>query len=237
MIYKKIAKQLRNRINSNEFEIGDCLPSEIALAKDYVVSRMTLRKAIDSLVHSGLITRQHGRGTFIANKDVEYTSQHLKTFSESLHNTTQRLRSEVHEFSIKPAPLSIAKKLKIKEGKPLYHIVRVRYLNDQPIQIEESYLPVAMFPDLSVRHLEGSKFHYVEVVAGMKIKGCTESFTTIMPNEKQKSTLKVSGNTPLLHICSINENDSGQIFDLSLIVVNSQRYPMTYYFHRHQESQ
>lgn len=232
MIYRKVAKLIRARINSDEYEVGDCLPSEACLSLEYAVSRMTLRKALQDLEHSGLVIRHHGKGTFVAAKDIEYRSNLLKTFSEHLDNTHQRLTSEVIEFAIKAAPLSIAQKLKVKEGCPVYHAIRVRYLNDQPIQIEESYLPAAMFPDLSVRYLEGSKFQYVETIAGMKIKGCSESFTSIMPTAKHKRLLKLTGNSPLLHISSLNENVQGEYFDLSFIVINSHQYPMTYYFQR-----
>ncbi|MGF1860589.1 GntR family transcriptional regulator [Photobacterium profundum] len=232
MVYKQIAKLIRERINSDEFEIGDYLSSEIKLANEYNVSRMTLRKALNIISQSGLILRHHGKGTVVTNKDVKYSSNHLQTFSEYLHGSEQCLRSEVIEFSLMPAPLSIAQKLKIKVNTMLYHVIRVRSLNDQPIQIEESYLPAVLFPDLCIQYLEGSKFQYVETVVGMRIKGCTETFTSVMPSQRHKKLLKMSNSSPLLQITSLNENEDGQYFDLSLIHVNAQQYPMTYYFQR-----
>ena len=46
MIYKKIATELRTRINSDDYAVGDMLPSEKALAAELKVSVMTLRKAL-----------------------------------------------------------------------------------------------------------------------------------------------------------------------------------------------
>jgi GntR family glv operon transcriptional regulator len=46
VIYKKIATELKARINSDDYAVGDMLPSEKALAAELQVSVMTLRKAL-----------------------------------------------------------------------------------------------------------------------------------------------------------------------------------------------
>ena len=53
MIYKSIADRLRLRLNSSDYNIGSPLPGEKALAKEFGVARMTVRKALDLLVSWG----------------------------------------------------------------------------------------------------------------------------------------------------------------------------------------
>ena len=60
VIYKKIATELRTRINSDDYAVGDMLPSEKALAAELKVSVMTLRKALALLEEEKLIARRHG---------------------------------------------------------------------------------------------------------------------------------------------------------------------------------
>ena len=50
MIYKSIADRLRLRLNSSDYNIGSPLPGEKALAQEFGVARMTIRKALDLLV-------------------------------------------------------------------------------------------------------------------------------------------------------------------------------------------
>ncbi len=50
MIYKSIAERLRLRLNSSDYNIGSPLPGEKALALEFGVARMTIRKAVDLLV-------------------------------------------------------------------------------------------------------------------------------------------------------------------------------------------
>ncbi len=46
-----------------------CLPSEPDIAEMFQVSRVTVRQALVSLENKGLVTRKHGRGTFV-NQNV-----------------------------------------------------------------------------------------------------------------------------------------------------------------------
>ncbi len=48
----------------------------------YQVSRNTVQKAVDDLVHEGLIYRQQGRGTFVAQPKVEQSLTSFYIFSK-----------------------------------------------------------------------------------------------------------------------------------------------------------
>ncbi|KOO11201.1 GntR family transcriptional regulator, partial [Vibrio xuii] len=65
MLYKQVMQELKNRIDSDEFAIGDTLPTEKALVEQYSVSRITIRKAIEELVKLGLVEKRQGAGTTI----------------------------------------------------------------------------------------------------------------------------------------------------------------------------
>ncbi len=56
---------LRQRIQARDYPVGARLPSELALAEEYGISRGTIRLALDTLEREGLIERTHRRGTFV----------------------------------------------------------------------------------------------------------------------------------------------------------------------------
>jgi len=58
------------RIESGALREGDRLPSEERLAAGFRVSVGTVQKALARLAHSGLISREHGRGTFVSGSHV-----------------------------------------------------------------------------------------------------------------------------------------------------------------------
>ena len=67
-IYYRIQESIRRRIVDGEFRVGDRLPSETELARDFRTTRVTVRHALSRLAYDGLILRQAGRGTFVADR-------------------------------------------------------------------------------------------------------------------------------------------------------------------------
>lgn len=64
-VYKRIAAQVRERIEGGEFGPNDPLPSNVAVGQHYEVDRNTANKAYDELVNEGLIVSRGSRGRFV----------------------------------------------------------------------------------------------------------------------------------------------------------------------------
>ena len=60
--------QLRARIRSGEWPVGTRIPPEPALAELLGVGRNTVREAVQSLVHAGLLERRQGSGTYVLSR-------------------------------------------------------------------------------------------------------------------------------------------------------------------------
>ena len=76
-LYYQVYNSLRERIENGEFSAGSALPPERQLGKEYNVSRITIVKALDTLVRDGLIEKQQGRGTFVLDQNAVAADQKL----------------------------------------------------------------------------------------------------------------------------------------------------------------
>ncbi|GAB3062361.1 hypothetical protein GCM10027286_27550 [Virgibacillus ainsalahensis] len=85
-IYYQLEEQIKNFIQSENLAPGDILPSEREMSEKYKINRMTVRQAINNLVAQGLVYRQKGRGTFIAEEKFEQDLSGLSSFSEDMLN-------------------------------------------------------------------------------------------------------------------------------------------------------
>lgn len=142
MIYKKIATELRTRINSDDHAVGDMLPSEKALAAELKVSVMTLRKALALLEEEKLIARRHGSGTCIVRKS-NYHGGELEGFNYQMQVVgVTNYRNKVIEFTLLDAPPAIAQQLKIQPGEKVYYVRRLRLIDITIIESHRSYTPV-----------------------------------------------------------------------------------------------
>nr|WP_309250997.1 GntR family transcriptional regulator [Vibrio diazotrophicus] len=236
VIYIFLANQIRNRINSEEFQLNQPLPSEKKLAEEYGVARMTVRRAIDTLVDEGMLERKHGSGCYIIDKDVTFENKGLNSLTEQITKTTKKLTSKVIGFSVIPCPSSVARRLKINPGESIYYIIRIRYVDKHPVHYEESFLPVKLYPTLSVSHMENSKFQYIEEEMGLVIEGNYFTFTPYQVPEAIATHMEIAPGTLAMQVTSISQSRNGKVLDYSITTENTHYHQTTYYFRRHRAS-
>ena len=63
--YYLVKKSIVEKIENEEFQPGEPIPSERELMEDYQVSRITIRKAIEELVAEGYLYKVQGKGTYV----------------------------------------------------------------------------------------------------------------------------------------------------------------------------
>jgi len=139
-VYYQIAQDIKTNIQNGVLKEGHKIPTEKELCNKYLVSRMTVRQAIDQLVHEGLVVRKKGVGTFVAvPKPVEQLAS-LINFTKKILSIDMIPSSKVLFFDYVEAPAKVAEQLSIKPGERTIKLTRVRFANDKPYTYEMSYL-------------------------------------------------------------------------------------------------
>lgn len=140
-------------------EPGDKLPPERELADTLSVSRMTLRAAVETLQFDGLLVRRPGRGggTFVA---APPPTVELASVRGVLAQLRERLvESEVIEAGIvTDVPRDVRHALAIGKGEAAMRLYRVRRVADEPVMLEDSWLPGALVPGIESEDLTGSVY-------------------------------------------------------------------------------
>ncbi len=128
---------------------GDRLPSENELSEKLNVSTITIKRALDELRRQGMIQRIQGRGSFLMEQNKVALDLprmfSLTTFTRASGMRPARKNLDMIEMQ---APASIARHLSLEPGTRIVRLVRLRLMDQTPVSIETSYLPLAFFPDL-----------------------------------------------------------------------------------------
>src|SRR5438067_11534706 len=139
-LYLQLQRQLRSAIGRHVLAPDEALPPERDLAEAYKVSRVTVRKALDGLVHARLLTRRQGAGTFVAAR-VEKNFATISSFTEDMLSRGRQPHSEWLSRSEGTVMPEEALALGLSPGAPVYRLSRIRYADGQSMALEYSTVP------------------------------------------------------------------------------------------------
>ena len=87
-IYEQIYRQMKDMIIAGKLKEGDMLPSIRGLAKDLRISVITTKRAYDELEKDGFINSVAGKGSFVAEKNLELIrEENLKKIENYMERT------------------------------------------------------------------------------------------------------------------------------------------------------
>lgn len=146
--YYQITEYLHDQIKKGDFNPGDSLPPERELCEQFGVSRGTIRQAINILAIKGFVRRKQGKGTVITHPTLEHDLIGDYSFGKGMIKQGLKCTSKVLAISVIEGKKAITTRLKLPGKARLIKISRIRYANDEPWIIEDSYLPEKQFPGL-----------------------------------------------------------------------------------------
>ena len=153
-------RQLRERLEQliNSMAPGEPLPVERDLARDLGVARMTLRRAVDTLVEDARLIRRQGSGTFIAAPKV---TQRLAATSFSADMRARGLEPGSRTLFARQAPagMMLSSLLEIPPHSFVLHVRRLRMADEVPMALEDLHVPCDITPGLSGADLEDTSFY------------------------------------------------------------------------------
>src|SRR4030065_2010949 len=148
--YIQLMDILQEKVKHAEWNPGDQIPGEQDLCEHYQVSRTGVRQALRELEYEGVISRQKGKGTFISLPKIsEGLVQKLTGFYQDMMERGLKPGTKVLHQNVIPSNDKIARFLNIEPGERVIDIQRLRFINDEPIQLVTTYIPYTICPELA----------------------------------------------------------------------------------------
>ncbi len=220
MKYEYIYKDLKQKIEEEEYSYQDFLPSENALVQIYGCSRNTVRRAIGTLVTDGYVQTLHGKGVrniFRPIDQTSYTIGGIESFKESSIRNKKDGRTRVLQFMELTADEKIARKTGFSPGTELYYIQRLHYLDEKPLIINHNYFLKSAVPGLTAKIAEGSIYEYLENTLHMTIVNSKRVVTVekITQIDEKYLELDVNDYNCMAVITSQTYNSDGIMFEFT----------------------
>jgi GntR family transcriptional regulator len=198
-LYFKVEEALKNRIHNGEYEVGEPIPTEPELQKEFGVSRLTVREAIKRLVTYGLLEIRRGKGTFVAKPNIYHRVGFLMSPSEEILLRNYELITKVIEMKIINANGFIANQLKIDINEEVFFLERLRYANDIPAQLIISYLPYSYVSKMeTINFTDNYLYKTLEEHYKYYLEEADETIEATKADSEVSKLLEIEIQTPIL---------------------------------------
>jgi GntR family transcriptional regulator len=197
--WAQIAAILRQRIAEQGAEVTGL--SDQALTREFGVSPLTVRQAVQDLVRSGLVTRHRGRGTFVVTKQkpVQGTVDHLEAYLSEWRVKGDDVRIEILERATTAASMAVAAGLQIAPGATVGYVRRLRHADGHPLGIDYRYILVEILSQLDDTDLQRETiWETIESKVGLPTLQSNTTIRAVLASAEEAALLKIPVGSPVL---------------------------------------
>ncbi|WP_158007932.1 GntR family transcriptional regulator [Streptobacillus ratti] len=195
--YYSIYEEFKKNILNGNFKVGDKLESERNLSQKYGVSRNTIRSTLNLLEKDGYIFKVHGKGNFIASPKMNQNLNSFYSFYENIKSAGKVPKSEIVFHKIIKADFKFSEIFRIPLNSKIIYFERLRFMDNDPIIFEKTYLPMYRFNGFNLLELNHeSMYNIFENKHNITFSKAVETLKPILiSNKKEKELLNLNENS------------------------------------------
>ena len=200
--YQEIAAELRERAQ-NEAP-GSVLPSESEMSAEFGASRVTVRRALETIREEGLIAARQGFGWFVATAPVPQTLGSLATIESQVEGVGKVSERKIEEFAFEDSPTRVGQLLGVDQ---VLRVKRVNLADGVPFAVVTVWCPADLGAGLSRRDVERRPFYEL---LNIELRGATQTIGADLVGEVDAQLLGVPVGSPVLRCERVTTALSGK---------------------------
>lgn len=225
--YMVLYQTLKDKIMDSTYKKGDFLPPEPVLCKTYQVSRTTVRKAVQELVKSGLVTVKQGRGTQICDFKTYQHLNNISSFTQTLRARGYTVETKGMHISLELPPSYVADALGLSAGQKAYHLQRIQLADGKPIGMTDNYLVPSFFPQFEeMENKFVSLYEFIREHYHLKITSSIDKISAKCASFLESQLLDIPVGAPLLVNNRITFSET-KPFEYVIMLVDAEKYEFT----------
>lgn len=188
--YQKIAAELREQVRG--LPPGSVLPSEADLSARFGASRVTVRRALETLRDDGLIAARQGFGWFVATEPIRQSLGALGTIEDQLEASGREAVRRVLEFGF---VVPSARVRRVLGGGKVLRVKRVNLADGEPFAVVTVWCPGELGHKLSMDDVQRRPFYEL---LDVELRGATQTIGADSAEPDDAELLRVPVGSPLL---------------------------------------
>jgi GntR family phosphonate transport system transcriptional regulator len=224
--WRQIAEKLRRDVSAGRFSKGR-FPTEAELAARFAVNRHTIRQAIGMLVDQGLLKVTQGRGTFVADRHIDYLLGRRTRFAANLEREGREASYRLISVKNAKADAATAADLGLRRGSSLIQLETVGSADGVPLSYAVHRFPASRFSALPAAFVDTKSI--TAALAACGVADYTRRLTRLLarpPSEREASYLDQPVARPVLQVEAVNVDAKGVPIQRSTTIFAGDRVQM-----------
>jgi len=225
-LYHQLEQDISARILAGEFGPGGPLPTEDQIGQDYGVSRITVRKALDSLDRQGLIVRRRGIGSFVAEHSTRVHATHLSGSLDDFLQTANQLKPTILALGPVEASDEIARLFEVEPGSPVLRLELVSSSAEGPLAHSSFHFPEHVIDLLRAEDINSTEpiVRTVERKTNVKVVRAEQVIEADTAGAETARLLGLAEGTPLLRSQRTYFTSEGKPIEVATLRYHPGRY-------------
>ncbi len=223
-IYWQVKESIREKIEAGLWTPGTLIPSEREFCEQFHISRMTVRQALGELVSEGLVVREKGKGTFVAQPRLRQRLTRLTGFSEDMQARGKQPGAVVLRLEAAPAKPAVARALGILPQEEVVVVERLRLADGEPVAIETSHLRFEGMRDLLAQPLTASLYRLLADHFGVTPLRAEQEIEAARATAREEELLCLERGAPVLRNRRTTYDAQGCPFEYAESAYRGDRY-------------
>jgi DNA-binding GntR family transcriptional regulator len=219
--YVQIVRAIQERIEDGTYPVGEMLPSESRMVREFGAGRSTVVRALQILSMQGWIDREHGRGSFVRGVPQQ-GSERSHAGASAFDASEEAKRNRILTAGRAPAPAAVAEAIGVPEGSPA--IMRQRLVLDEgePSELVTLWFPLDVAEGTDLGETQpisiGAREH-VQMVKQLRPSKVVERLCARLATSVEREPLGLDEGTPVLGITARILDASGDVIAVAEVVL------------------
>ncbi|MCL5985184.1 MAG: GntR family transcriptional regulator [Actinobacteria bacterium] len=196
-LYHQLKVRIKEKIESGIWAPGTLIPSEKFLVDTYKVSRPTIRQALQDLVREGLIYRERGKGSFVAQPKMNQIIEDVYGFTQSMLSQGFIPTSIVLKQKLITPSSKVATFLNVPSSEKVIFVERIRIANSMRVMLDRAYFAYRLCPGLESMDLSESIYKILKENFNYILSKARESLELSAADKYIARYLDISEKTPI----------------------------------------
>lgn len=229
-VFLQVREFIRMEIEQGKYAPGTMIPSLTELAELYGVKEQIVKNAIDALVNEGFLRKISEKEIYVLGNKIERNIEILEGFTKTMLDKNRKPSFKIISRIRRKAGNLFASMFGISPQDDIFYIKRLCYANEDPISLEEIYIPYYLLPKLGGIDLSIFSFYELYGMYGIRLAKAEQALDIVVPPQRDARLLGLEEKLPVMLFQSITHDELGRVIEFNRNYVRSDKCNFSVHF-------